>query len=450
VLRTLVSFRVLILAFGIVAVGIPIALVGELGIARTLGAINVDVAHIRQGQLAAAAIVQLGLDAETSLRGYASTRQRSFLAPFSAARAAMPAKLDELTERLHESGPPGPEDAAIADLRSTYADYLTTIGDPVAAGAPFDRERAIHANDLIQHFRADMRPIEGVLDQRYREAIHRRDATIAVTTYLTTAAIAAIGLEVIVFGFVVSRMRYELDRERAVVELLQVATSARLVPPAHARVGTAYRSATRGVRVGGDLFDVYRLDDDRTLLVIADVSGKGLVAAVDTTFVRYGVRALAAEALAPDQIVTRFDALYRGANPEPEAFVTLFVGIHEHSTGTLTYTNAGHEACWIRDGQRLTMLAPTGPIIGLGGFPFTAVCAPLRRGELLILATDGLTEARARDGAFVTMSEVNNWLRVGDGADPQVFADAVLATVAARTRGNISDDLALLVYSPSA
>ncbi len=77
-------------------------------------------------------------------------------------------------------------------------------------------------------------------------------------------AIAVIVLEIIVFGAVIARMRYELDRERGFVETLQSAASVRLVAPQHLALGTAYRSATRGARIGGDVYNVYRLHADRT------------------------------------------------------------------------------------------------------------------------------------------------------------------------------------------
>ncbi|HWT06869.1 MAG TPA: CHASE3 domain-containing protein, partial [Xanthomonadales bacterium] len=103
-LRTLFSFRGLILVFGLVAVGLPIALVGQLGIVRTLNAINQDVAQIRQGQLSTAAVLQYQLDEETAIRGFAATGRRVFLEPYLRARAAMPAALANLEEHAAGDG----------------------------------------------------------------------------------------------------------------------------------------------------------------------------------------------------------------------------------------------------------------------------------------------------------------------------------------------------------
>jgi serine phosphatase RsbU (regulator of sigma subunit) len=437
----------LILAFGLVAVGLPLALVVQLGVVRALNDINVDIVGLREGQIGAASVLQLASDEESGIRGYAATRRTEFLEPYSRARRRMGDQLRDLGDHLADPG--GRERNAYDDLGITNARWLQWVGDPVAAGEPLSAKSALEGKTLMDRFRDDVRVIEASQVVAYDRAAKHRAWLIHTASTISVAVTATIGVEIVVFAFVLARMRIELDREHAVAESLQRIASARLVPPSHLRIGTAYRSATRGVRIGGDLYDVYRLDDDRTLLVIGDVSGKGLSAAFDTTFVRYAVRTLAGEGLAPDEILTRFDLLYHAANPAPESFVTLFVGIHDRRSRSLAYSNAGHEAAWIRSVDRLTMLAPTGPIIGLGGFPFAAAETALTAGDVLILATDGLTEARDRSGRFVTLHELNRWLMNADASDPATFADDILRTAAQWTRGNIGDDLALLIVAPS-
>ncbi|MDB5092862.1 MAG: histidine kinase [Candidatus Eremiobacteraeota bacterium] len=449
-LRTVLSIRGLILALALVAVGLPVALIGQLGIARTLNATILEIARIRQAQLALAGVLQLQVDEESGIRGYAATRSREFLEPYRAALRRMPLRMDELQDRLRDDPELGTSDRAVVQLEVINAAWLHSVGQPVTAGKPLDSARTKRGKQLIDSFRGLIVPIEQRLDVRYRARVARREATIRMENYTAVGAIALLALEVIGFAIVIARMRDELDRDRAVVESLQTAVSARLVPPEHLRIGAAYRSATRGARVGGDVYDVYRLDDDRTLLVVGDVSGKGLTAAVDTMFVRFALRALASESLTPDGIVERFDRLYRDANGAPESFVTLFVGIHDRRDGSLAYANAGHEACWIRRNRTLQMLPPTGPIVGLGGFPFAAAAAALGAGDLLILATDGLTEARDPEGGFIPTERLNAWLERADAVDPQRFVDEVASAVARYTHGKIVDDLALLAVAPAA
>ncbi|HWT04941.1 MAG TPA: PP2C family protein-serine/threonine phosphatase, partial [Xanthomonadales bacterium] len=339
-------------------------------------------------------------------------------------------------------------DRRVAALRRMNAEWLRTVADPIIAGARGQNALLLHGKGLIDRFRRDVAPIDEHFTQRYHAAIARRDATIRTTTLVSLMAIAVIALEIVVFGAVIARMRHELDRERGFVETLQSAASVRLVPPPHLAIGTAYRSATRGTRVGGDVYDVYRLDPDRTLIVVGDVSGKGLAAAVDTTFVRYAVRALASEGLAPDDVVNRFDDLYRCANPAPESFVTLFAGVHDRRTGTLEYVNAGHEACWVRRGTAVIMLPPTGPIVGIGGVPFGGARTTLAAGDILVLATDGLTEARDPQGRFVPIERVTEWIAKAPARTPQALVDGLLDVVKRYTRGRITDDLAILAVEP--
>ncbi|HEY4440829.1 MAG TPA: PP2C family protein-serine/threonine phosphatase, partial [Candidatus Elarobacter sp.] len=148
-------------------------------------------------------------------------------------------------------------------------------------------------------------------------------------------------------------------------------------------------------------------------------------------------------------IAERFDRLYCDAGPAPESFITLFVGIHDRRSATLRYANAGHEASWIRRPTGLVQLAPTGTLIGIGPSQFGAETQPFAPGDVLVLATDGLTEARDPRGGFIDAAQVREWLLEADADDPQRFVDALLARVAAYTHSAITDDLAVLAVTPA-
>jgi CHASE3 domain sensor protein len=434
-----------ILVFALAAIGVPIALAGQLGIIRTFNAVNLDVARIRQGQFAADAVLQLQTDEETGIRGYAQTRDPAFLEPYHLGRMRMAEELRTLGSHVDGDSAAG----AVAALRATNAAWLHEVAEPVLRGTPYTRALARRGKALIDRFRAQLVPIQSEFDERYTQTLNRRNMLVRVTTGIGVAAVSVIAIGLVIIAVFYSRLRDELGRDRAIVEALQNIASTRLVVPAQLDAGVAYRSATRGARVGGDVYDLFRLDDERTLLVVGDVSGKGLTAAIDTTFVRYSVRALAGEALGPSAIVTRFDALYRGAALAPEAFVSLFVAIHDSRTGTLDYANAGHEAAWIRRGAALQRLDPTGPICGIGGFPFGQARASLAIDDLLVLATDGLTEARTPRGGFVTTATVEDWLTQLPAPSAQLFVDGLLAELQRFTRHHTIDDVAILVVRPN-
>jgi CHASE3 domain sensor protein len=450
VLRALLTFRGLILVFGLVAVGLPIALVGELGVVRTLNDVNLDIARTRVGALAVDDVMAYQLDEETAIRGYAATRRPVFLGPYRSARYAFPSALANVRQAIGPDAPPGVTSAVDA-LGRLNVRWLDSVAKPILAGAPSQDALLLRGKTLIDQFRAEVHPVETYFDARYSALVAKRDRAIRTTTVVALIAIATIALEIFAFAGVVARMRRELDRERGFVDMLQETAAVRTVAPPHLAIGTVYRSATRGTRIGGDVYDVYTLDADRTLIVIGDASGKGLPAAVDTTFVRFAIRTLASEGLAPDAIVRRFDELYAQAKPPPEAFVSLFVGIHERGAAQVAYVNAGHEGCWVRRAPGVVeMLAPTGPIVGVGGLPFAGATTQLRIGDTLVLATDGLTEARDARGVPIPIATIESWIEQ-DGADsPQRLADVLAARVARYVRGRVDDDLAILAVRPVA
>jgi serine phosphatase RsbU (regulator of sigma subunit) len=246
------------------------------------------------------------------------------------------------------------------------------------------------------------------------------------------------------------RLRSELNRERRVVEVLQRAFAGEMRPTPDLDVATTYVSATRGATVGGDVFDVFPIDDVRTLIALADVSGKGVEAAIDSTFVKYGLRAFASEHTDPATIVARFNALYVRAQRPPEAFVVLFAGIYDRAAGTLAYVNAGHEAAYIRRPNGVEALLPTDPVIGLSGDArFTVVTTALTSADTLFLSTDGLTEARDPSGAFLGDARVRAWLAAAETGSMNELVAAITQRLRRYTRARSRDDLAIVALRPS-
>ncbi len=158
-----------------------------------------------------------------------------------------------------------------------------------------------------------------------------------------------------------------------------------------------YRAGLEESRVGGDYYDAFPLPDGRVALVIGDVSGKGLNAAVQTATVKYSLRAFATEAGAPGLVLTRLNRmLCSDSSGLGDHFVTLFYGLFDPVTGRLAYASAGHETMIIkRSAGGADLLGATGPILGIADHTYEQASAQLAAGDALILYTDGLTEARA-------------------------------------------------------
>jgi serine phosphatase RsbU (regulator of sigma subunit) len=160
-----------------------------------------------------------------------------------------------------------------------------------------------------------------------------------------------------------------------------------------ARIETCYE-------VGGDLYDFHRRDDGRMMLVVGDVSGKGMGAALLMSSTLASARVLYNTCHDPADLITRLnDVLHRST--EPGRFVTLFVGCLDTASGEIHYCNAGHNAPLIMGPNGTRQLDATGvPVAMLESFPFTAATATLGPGETLALYSDGIPEAMCEEEFF--------------------------------------------------
>jgi hypothetical protein len=251
------------------------------------------------------------------------------------------------------------------------------------------------------------------------------------------------------FVLLQSRLRQALDERASIVERLQRAFVSRRRAIRNLDLGSVLISATRGSDVGGDMHDAFSLDGKRATFMVADVSGKGIEAAVDTAFVKYSVRTFFSEDADPGNVLQKFAHLYAQSTDVPEVFVVLFLGTIELDTGVVRYASAGHEPAWVRGGGELALLPPTGPVVGIEDAPaYETRTVQLAAGDAVVVTTDGLTESRDARGAQLGASGVAAWL-AGSESGAQATADSLVRRLRRRSR-RIADDLAILVvrYAP--
>jgi PAS domain S-box-containing protein len=174
-------------------------------------------------------------------------------------------------------------------------------------------------------------------------------------------------------------------------------------------------STGRPSEVGGDWFDVIELPGHRTALVVGDVMGRGLRAAVAMGELRTAVRTLALLDLEPAEVLSQLDEIARGlgapggvqqatraARRPREAdlseiyLATCIYAVYDSVTRRCTFANAGHlPPVLVEPGESALMLdVPPGMPLGVGGEPFEEVEVELPEGALLALYTDGLVESR--------------------------------------------------------
>jgi len=155
--------------------------------------------------------------------------------------------------------------------------------------------------------------------------------------------------------------------------------------------------------VGGDFYDFLKIDDKRIVVVISDVMGKGIPAALRMSCLRGSVRAYADAGCSGEaikQIVNKLNKLSCDECKEGE-FITLFYAIIDVESMTITYCNCGHEpAVLIREG-RIEELKKGGLVLGVEReTEYEIESTPLKDGDCLLFYTDGLFDAANFDGEF--------------------------------------------------
>ncbi|MDX2059722.1 MAG: SpoIIE family protein phosphatase [Gemmatimonadales bacterium] len=235
--------------------------------------------------------------------------------------------------------------------------------------------------------------------------------------------------------------RRELETARRV--------QAHLLPPSEFRLGLLEFAGrcTQAGPVGGDVYDVQPLPGDRVGILVADLSGHNVAAALHTAMVRAIVWREAEQAASPGEVLGRLnDRLCRDL-PE-EHFATAFFGWFEARSGRLYYANAGHPPAYLvspRGSPR--ELGPTGPLLGvLPDVPHGSESVELEPGGALLAYTDGLPESMGQDGELWGSDEMLAVFRSGE-ADRPAQVVARLLDRAAAFRGPVSpqDDVTVII-----
>ena len=189
----------------------------------------------------------------------------------------------------------------------------------------------------------------------------------------------------------------QLAREMRLAHEMQL----KLLPPPHVVTPEA-RAAARVVpaeSVGGDFYLLARLDADRTGVVIGDVSGHGYQAAL---VMALAMSATAIHVQAVIDPAVALEAVRRSLADELESTdmsLTLFYGVIDDATSTLRYANAGHPHAFVLRGDgRAERLAAQAPPLGFGAAPIVGQAVPWEAHDSLLLFTDGVSDARNRNG----------------------------------------------------
>jgi len=187
-----------------------------------------------------------------------------------------------------------------------------------------------------------------------------------------------------------------------------------------------YATMNPAKEVGGDFYDFFLVDNDHLAVVMADVSGKGVPAALFMVIAKTLIKDHAQQGTQPEEVFTEVNRLLCEANDEG-MFVTAWMGVLELSTGHLAYVNAGHNPPLLRRGGNYEFLRTRSGFVlaGMEGMRYRPASLELAPGDALYLYTDGVTEAANENKQLYGDQRLCEVLNAHADSDPETLLKTV-------------------------
>ena len=214
------------------------------------------------------------------------------------------------------------------------------------------------------------------------------------------------------------------------------------LPPVEGfEIGTVYEPGTGSM--AGDFYDLYRTAPSRFAAIIGDVAGHGIEPSITAFQVKYLLRAFLERYRDPAQAVEELNKVMF-ASGQPDELVSLCVVVFDLEASTLRVCSAGHPPAWLWHDGEVRPLRSSGPLLTLDpNGTFSSREVDLDQGDLLLLYTDGLTEARNGEMLFGE-ERVAATLRREPGRDPTYLCKALLEAARDFSGTALGDDVAIL------
>jgi GAF domain-containing protein len=235
-----------------------------------------------------------------------------------------------------------------------------------------------------------------------------------------------------------ARLFYALEREHQVAMVLQRSLLPRRLPDIPGvTLSTRYLAARH--EVGGDWYDVIELDERRLLLVVGDVSGRGLRAATTMAQLRYAIRAYAAQNDGPAEILTKISRLVSVS--ESGQLATVLCVTVEREARRLSLTSAGHlPPLLLSNGDSRYVEADVGLPIGVQeGTVYRSTTVTVPPEATVVAFTDGLVETRGE-----SIDQGLERLRVAASGHDVALPELLRRLVSEMANGNSQDDIAIV------
>jgi phosphoserine phosphatase RsbU/P len=198
--------------------------------------------------------------------------------------------------------------------------------------------------------------------------------------------------------------------------------------------------------VGGDFYDFLELGEGKIGIAVADVSGKGIPAALLMTAIQASLRADGPKSESPAAVMTSLNySLYERS--DPEKFATLFYAIYDDASAIIRYTNAGsYPAFVISPGGRINRLQRGGILIGIErDSSYEEGVLKLKNGELLVIYTDGIIDQESPQGEPFGEQRLIEFFRNSGAASLNGLVEKLFATLLAFGQNSLKDDMTVVL-----
>jgi PAS domain S-box-containing protein len=241
-----------------------------------------------------------------------------------------------------------------------------------------------------------------------------------------------------------------LKREQNIADMLQqtlIPAKASYEVPC-CSVAVKYQPAWNEAEVGGDFYDVFEISEDKVAVLIGDVAGKGLDAAIRVAAARHTIRSYAYLDPDPATVMTLAnDALSRDLG-DGSGMLTAFLAIVDTREKSVAYANGGHEPALIMDiNGNIEELAASGRALGvLSGYDYPLATRELKDGDRIVMFTDGITEARRNGSSLFGVEGIVQYLQTCKKAPADDIASGLLKTAKKYAGGSLQDDAAIIIF----
>jgi serine phosphatase RsbU (regulator of sigma subunit)/DNA-binding response OmpR family regulator len=301
------------------------------------------------------------------------------------------------------------------------------------AGAPFDADHLALIDTVCAMVGV------GLGNVHLHERLLRHQAGLEAQVAARTRELAAVNADLML-------AQSQINEELRVARTLQQSILPTTFPPHGSYTGHAMMRAVR--MIGGDFYDMFSLGDDRLGVVVGDVSGKGVPAALFMVLARTIVQDVALRQLSPAACLTEANRLLIARNPL-SLFVTVIYGILDSRTGLFTFSSGGHAMPYVMRAAGAIEIAhgKPSPLLGLiDEASYAEHTVSLVPGDGLMLFTDGLTECFNRAGEPYGEARLHARLAAGGPAAPDMLLTDLIADLDGFAAGcPASDDVTALM-----